>query len=104
MCEQHQAMRSMHEKMMAQAKAEDATLEKLVAELKKAPEARKPDLEAAILTKLVAAHHQRLNEWESLQASMKQFREERREMTKTGISSNGVMSGQTGQTATTAQK
>jgi hypothetical protein len=43
------------EKMLNQAKAEDATLEKLVAELNKAPEAKKADLEAAILTKLVGS-------------------------------------------------
>lgn len=54
--------------MLAQAKAEDDALEKLVAELNKAPEPKKVDPEADILTKLVAQHHQRLTEWESLHA------------------------------------
>ena len=70
MVEHRQAMQAMREKMLAQVKAEDAALEKLVAELNKAPEAKKPDIEAAILTKLVAQHHERLGEWESLQARL----------------------------------
>ncbi len=61
--EHRQELRAMHEKMLAEAKAEDAALEKMVAELNKAPEAKKADLEAAILTKLVAQHHQMLGEW-----------------------------------------
>ncbi len=68
MAEHHQQMRAMHEKMLAQAKAEDATLEKMVAELNRAPEAKKVDLEAAILTKLVDQRHQMLNEWASMHA------------------------------------
>jgi hypothetical protein len=62
--------KAMHEKMLAKAKAEDAALEKLVAELNQAPEAKKPDLEAAILNKLVAQHHEMLGEWESMHSRM----------------------------------
>ncbi len=70
--EHHKEIQSMREKMLAQAKAEDAALEKLVAELNKAPESKKVDLEAAILNKLVAQHHQRLAEWESFHAHVAQ--------------------------------
>ena len=65
MAEHHQQMRAMHEKMLAQAKAEDAALQKMVSDLNKAPEAKKVDLEAAILTKLVAQRHEMLTRWES---------------------------------------
>jgi hypothetical protein len=104
MMEHRQAMRTVHEKMLAKAKAEDAALEKLVAELKKAPEARKPDLEAAILTKLVAEHHARLGEWESMQARMMQYRKEHPLASNTGMSGNCMMKGEMGKTTTTAQK
>lgn len=101
--EHRQELRAMHEKMMAKAKAEDAALEKMVAELNKAPEAKKADLEAAILTKLVAQHHQMLGEWESMHAKMMQFRKEHMPMGKAETSSTGRMYG-TGQTTSTAQK
>ncbi len=102
MREHRQEMWTLHNKMLKQAKAEDATLEKLVAELKRAPEARKPDLEAAILTKLVAQHHQMLGDWEAMHTRMAQFRKERMQ-TKTAMSGNCMMNGKMGQT-TTAQK
>ncbi len=81
-------LRAMHEKMLAQAKADDAALEKMVAELNKAPEAKKVDLEAAILTKLVAQHHQMLGEWESMHARMTQFRSQHKAMAKARTSSD----------------
>jgi hypothetical protein len=74
---QHRAeLRALHKKMLTQARAEDAALERMVADLNKAPEAKKVDLEAAILTKLVAQHHQMLGEWESLHARRMQLRKE----------------------------
>ncbi len=94
-----QELRAMHQKMLAEAKAEDTALEKMVAELNKAPEAKKVDLEAAILTKLVAQHHQMLGEWQSMHHKMMAFRKEHRPMT----SSTGTTGG-TGQSTSTAQK
>ncbi len=74
---EHRAeLRGLHQKMLDQARAEDAVLQKMVADLNKAPEAKKADLEAAILTKLVAQHHQMLGEWESLHAKRMQLRKE----------------------------
>ncbi len=98
-----QELRAMHQKMMAEAKAEDAALEKMVAELNKAPEGKKVDLEAAILTKLVAQHHQMLGDWESMHARIKQFRKEHMAMGKAETSSTGTTKG-TGQSTSTAQK
>jgi hypothetical protein len=100
MQEHRHEMRAMREKMLAEAKAEDATLEKMVAELHKAPEAKKVDLEAAILTKLVAQHHRMLGDWESMHAQMMQFRRER-------MSGSGMMHGMhgmMGQSVATAKK
>jgi hypothetical protein len=101
--EHRQEMWAMHKKMLAQAKAEDTALEKLVAELNKAPEAKKPDLEAAILTKLVAQRHQMLGEWEAMHAHMAQFRRERMQTAMNGMCGK-CMSGKMGQMSTTAQK
>ncbi len=66
----------MRQKMLAQAKEEDAQLERLVTQLNSAPEAQKTDLEAQILTKLVAQHHEMLSQWESLHSRMMQFHKE----------------------------
>ncbi len=93
----------MHQKMLAQAKAEDAALEKMVAELNKAPEAKKVDLEAAILTKLVAQHHQMLGEWESMHHKMMALRKEHMPTGQAETSSTGTMPG-TGQNTSAAQK
>lgn len=93
----------MREKMFARAKTEDAALEKFVAELNKAPEAKKPDLEAAILTKLVAQHHEMLTHWERLQARMTQFRKEHTPVGMTGKSGCCTMQGAKGQTASSAR-
>ncbi len=71
-----QAMGARHEKMLKEAKAEDAKLEKLIAELNKAPEAKKTDLEAKILTQLVAQHHKMVAEWDSMHTRMAAFRKE----------------------------
>ncbi len=70
---QRQEMAAQREKMLAQAKAEDAALAKLVAELKLAPEAKKVDVLANIVTRLVADRHERLGEWESMHAQMTRF-------------------------------
>lgn len=102
--EQRQEFRAMHEKMLAQAKAEDAALEKMVAELNKAPEVKKVDLEAAILTKLVAQHHQMLGQWESLHARMMQFRKQHRQVSQTGMPGGCAKPGMMGQQASAAQK
>ncbi len=83
----------MHQKMLAEAKAGDASLEKMVAELNKAPESKKVDLEAAILTKLVAQHHQMLNEWESMHARMMEFRNEHPHMGRAQSSGTGMCQG-----------
>ncbi len=102
--EHRQALRAMREKMLAEAKAEDAALEKMVAELNKAPEAKKADLEAAILTKLVAQHHRMLGEWESLHVRMEQFRNMHMRMGRTETSSTGMMHGMMGPSTTAANK
>ncbi len=99
--EHRQELRAMHQKMMAEAKAEDAALENMVAQLNKAPEAKKVDLEAAILTKLVAEHHRMLGEWESMHTKIVQFRKEHRPMGK-AETSTGSING-TGQ-STSSQK
>ncbi len=104
MCNIMEHRRAMREKRLAQVKAEDAALQKLVAELNKAPEAKKVDLEAAILTKLVAEHHQRLGEWESLHARMMELRKEHMQTASTGTSTRSASKGLTGQTAITAKK
>jgi hypothetical protein len=91
---------ALREQMLTQAKADDAALQKMMAELNKAPEAKKPDLEAVILTKLVAEHHQRLTEWESLHARIVAFRKEHLQTAKAGMSGSGM----TEQTAANAQK
>jgi hypothetical protein len=104
MAEHAQGLRVMREKMLAQARAEDAALQKLIAELNKAPEAKKADLEAAILTKLVAEHHQRVSEWESLQARMMELRKEHTQTANAGMSGGATSKGITGQSTTTAKK
>jgi hypothetical protein len=75
--EHRKEFRAMHQKMLAEAKANDAALEKLIGELNSAPEGQKTDLEAAILTKLVSQHHEMLADWESMHAKMAQYRNER---------------------------
>jgi hypothetical protein len=104
MMEHRQEMQAMREKMLARAKAEDAALEKMVAELNKAPEAKKADMEAAILTKLVEQHHEMLSHWEGWQTRLMQFRNERMQVGNTATSGTCTMHGMKGQTASTAQK
>jgi hypothetical protein len=87
MMENQHAMRSMHEKMLKQAKAEDAHLEKLIKELNSAPEAKKTDIEAKILNQLVAQHHKMLCEWETMHARMAAMRKEHMQAS-TGWSKN----------------
>jgi site-specific recombinase XerC len=74
--EHWQAMRGEREKMLKEAEAEDAQLQKLIAQLNAAPEAQKTDLEAQILNKLVAHHHQMVTEWKSMHDRMAAFRKE----------------------------
>ncbi len=69
-----QEMLAMRHKLLAQLKAEDAELQKMVAELTAAPEARKPDLEAAILTKLIAQRHEMIGDLEGMHARVMRFR------------------------------
>ncbi len=88
----------MREKMLAQFKAEDATLQKMIAELKTAPETKKPDLEAAILTELVAQHHQMLGDWEAMHARIAQFRHNHAQVGSAGAP-GGSMSGSSANTA-----
>jgi transcriptional regulator with GAF, ATPase, and Fis domain len=104
MMEHTQAIQSLRGKMLVQAKAEDAALEKLVAELNKAPQAKKVDLEAAILTKLVAMHHQRLGEWETLHARLMELQKERMQTANAGMSGSAATKGMIGQSTTTAKK
>lgn len=66
----------MREKMLEEAKANDAELQKLIAQLNKAPESQKPDIEAALLNKLVAQHHEMVSNWESVHNKLQQMREE----------------------------
>ncbi len=75
--ERHQEFRAMHQKMLAEAKANDAALEKLIGQLNSAPEAQKPDIEATILSKMVSQQHEMLANWESFHAKMAQLRNER---------------------------
>jgi hypothetical protein len=77
---------ALHKTMLAQARAEDAALGRMVADLNKAPEAKKVDLEAAILTKLVAQRHQMLGEWESLHAKRMQLRKEELQLSQARMS------------------
>ncbi len=91
--EHRREMRAMREKMLSQVRTEDAALEKMVAELNKAPEAKKVDLEAAILTKLVAQHHEMLGDWESLHAGMKKWKNEHKQMGKTEPTAAGSTHG-----------
>jgi rubrerythrin len=101
MKEQRQEFRSIREKMLSQAKADDAALEKLIGQLNNAPESQRADLEATILNKLVQQHHQMLSDWEALHAKMAQFRKEHFETTSTSTCGHcGTM----GQKNTTAQK
>jgi hypothetical protein len=88
-----QEFRAMGKKMLSEAKAEDAALEKMVAELNRAPGSRKADL----LTKLVAQHHKMVGEWETLHARIMQFRKERAQMSKNEASPKGTMHGMMGQ-------
>jgi hypothetical protein len=74
--EHWQAMRAEHEKMLSEAKAEDAELAKLVNQLNTAPEAKKTDLEAQILTKLVAQHHKMVAHWDAMHTRMAELRKE----------------------------
>jgi len=101
---QRQEMIALREKMLAEAKAEDATLSKLVAELNRVPENKKVDLMATILTKLVAQHHQMLGEWETMHARMMQFRKERMSTGAASMSKSSMNVVPGGKTATTAQK
>ncbi|HEX4121663.1 MAG TPA: hypothetical protein VH619_13665 [Verrucomicrobiae bacterium] len=71
---ERQELRSMTDKMLVRAKADDAVLQNLIAKLKKAPEGRKVDVEAALLSELVAQNHQRLNDWEGIHNQAAQFR------------------------------
>ncbi len=84
--EDRQEVRAACDKLMAQAKAEDAVLEKLVAELNQAPETKKVDLEAMILTKLVAQHHEMVSDWASLQARVTQLHKDHMMMSRAGKS------------------
>jgi hypothetical protein len=102
--EHRQEFRAMREKMLAQAKAEDAALQQLITELNKAPEAKKPDLEAVILTKLVAQHHQMVSEWESMHARMAEFRQGRTPVSMTGNSGCCTKSGLKGETTSASAK
>jgi hypothetical protein len=86
--EQHQELKALRQKMLTEAKAQDATLEKMAAELNQAPESKKVDLEAAIVTKLVAQNHERVKDWETLQARIQQFRQEHRQIGQTGTAGN----------------
>ncbi len=85
-----QSLKALHQKMLAEAKAEDATLQKMVAELKHAPEAQKADVEAAILENLVAAHHQMLQDWEAAHARIAQHQPARKRMEGTGITDSDM--------------
>lgn len=85
----HKEFKAMHEKLLSEAKADDAALEKMVAELNNAPEAKKVDLEAAILTKLVAQHHQMLANMESMHARRMQSSNQHMELGKSQAHGGG---------------
>lgn len=71
---ERQQVHTMREKMFTQAKADDAQLEGMIAELNRAPESKKPQIEAALLNKLVEQHHQMLTDWETVHARVAQLR------------------------------
>lgn len=100
--ENHQELKALHEKMLTQAKTQDAALEKMVKELNQAPESKKVDLEAAIVTKLVAQNHERVKDWETIQARLQQFRQEHRQIGKTSTPGNAW--NQLSQNSATPQK
>ena len=71
----------------------------MIAELNQAPEAKKADLEAAILTKLVAQHHRMLGEWASMHEHRLALWRER-----TQASGSGTMHATVGQNPAGPQK
>jgi hypothetical protein len=103
MAEHRAELRALHKTMLAQARAEDAALARMVADLNKAPEAKKADLEAAILTKLVAQHHQMLGEWESLHAKRMELHKERMQLSQARMSGSSNKHAVPGHQVPTAQ-
>lgn len=103
MADHRAELHALHKKMLTQARAEDAALERMVADLNKAPEAKKVDLEAAILTKLVAQRHQMLGEWESLHAKRMQLRKEELQLSQARMSGGSNKPAMPGQHVPTAQ-
>ncbi len=85
-----QSLKTLRDKMLAEAKAQDATLQKMVAELKQTPEAQKADVEAAILEKLVAAHHQMLQQWETAHARIAQHQPAQNRRGRLGFSGSDM--------------
>ena len=71
-----QEFRAMRQKFLAEAKSDDATLQKLIQQLNSAPESQKTDIEAQILNQIASQHHQMLTQWESVHARMAQLRKE----------------------------
>ncbi len=101
---QRQEWAAQREKMLTQAKAEDAALAKLVAELKQAPEANKVDVLANIVTRLVADRHERLSEWESMHAQMTRFWKENHATAASSTSSSSGLNHTASGSAATARK
>ncbi len=88
---------AMREKMLDQMKARDAELEKMVAKMNKAPESKKVDLMAAIVTQMVRQRHQMLERMEGVNARILQRMNRHMEMSKNRMPARPMMNGQKGQ-------
>lgn len=75
-------MHAMREKMLEQAKQQDAEIQRMVAELRTAPEGRKAELQTAIITRLADQHHQMVTQWENLHARMQQLHQNHGQMSR----------------------
>lgn len=87
----------MRGRLFKEAKANEAALQKLVVKMNRAPESKKVNLEAAILTKLVAQRQEMLTQMESFHARMMHRMHEQRRMSGMNMSGhrmNSMMFGQ----------
>ncbi len=86
--------RAMREKMLERMKANDAELQKMVAKMNKAPENKKVDMMAAIVTKMAEQRHKMLERMEAMNARMLQRYNRYQEMSKKGASAQPMLKGQ----------
>jgi len=87
----------MREKMLKRMKASDAELERMVAKMNKAPEPKKVDMMAAIVTKMMERHHKMLEGIEAVNAAILWRYNRYLDMSKKEMSSCPMVKGQRGQ-------